>query len=560
LLPLASFLDEQADEIVQRAERAWETTILLFSLLTRVQREQIRRLAQNTISVWAIRLRQDPTYARRVYELGQEWGEQAAGWELHVYSFTKAVDILATTAWEYLATFYPTAQLSAPTVFFLAHSRDQVLDDLRVPLLSTYLQKREIELEQTQFSLQGELSLPGRSLLLELGNRLQANLTQLIPNWIERVRQAPSVTPAMEELLERRGGALVDLLLTLLQSPTAETGAASLSNVRDIGLESAQAGVSFQEMFHALQQLRPILWDMVYEVYRREQYWHPAEFIEVLARLHLLLDLFSEGIGQAYLRQKEMIIQEQAEELRKRDLNLAREMLESLLPSKQLQLPHTDLGAVWLPAREIGGDFYDIFAVDQDDVMILLGDVSGKGISAALLVSMVKYVVKANAPLHSSPAALLTVANRLFYQDMGPELFVTMFAARYTPATGKLLYTSAGHDPCYLCRAGTSARLLRLPSQGPVLGIFPEITLRDRRLWMQPRDVLLLYTDGLVNINCPDKRPVSGRRLCRFLDEHRSMRAQPLAQELVRETIGVCDTFDDITVVTLKREGDARHA
>ena len=111
----------------------------------------------------------------------------------------------------------------------------------------------------------------------------------------------------------RRGTRWSSLLLTLLQSPTPETGAASLTNVRAIGLESAQAGVSFQEMFHALQQLRPILWDTVYEIYRREQYWHPAEFIEVLARLHLLLDLFSEGIGQAYLQQKEMIIQEQAE-------------------------------------------------------------------------------------------------------------------------------------------------------------------------------------------------------------------------------------------------------
>ena len=364
----------------------------------------------------------------------------------------------------------------------------------------------------------------------------------------------------MEELLQRRGEALVELLLMLLQSPTAETGAASLSNVRDIGLESAQAGVSFQEMFHALQQLRPILWDMVYEVYRREQYWHPAEFIEVLARLHLLLDLFSEGIGQAYLRQKEMIIQEQAEELRKRDLNLAREMLESLLPSKHLQVPHTDIGAVWTPSREIGGDFYDIFPIDNDDVMILLGDVSGKGISAALLVSMVKYVVKANAPLHRSPAALLMVANRLFYQDMGPELFVTMFAARYTPATGKLLYTSAGHDPCYLCRDGERARLQTLESQGPVLGIFQEITLRDRRLWIQPRDVLLLYTDGLVNLRCPDKHLTTGKQLCRFISAHRELPAESLAQALVQDTIGDCETTDDITVVTLKRESVPDHA
>ena len=242
--------------------------------------------------------------------------------------------------------------------------------------------------------------------------------------------------------------------MVLLQSPTPETGAASLTNVRQIGLESAQAGVSFQEMFHALQQLRPTLWDTVYEIYRREQYWHPAEFIEVLARLHLLLDLFSEGIGQAYLQQKEMIIQEQAEALHKRDLNLAREILESLLPNQRLTLPQTDIGSVWMPSREIGGDFYDVFALEGGDVVFILGDVSGKGISAALLVSMVKYVIKANAPWYNSPAALLTVANRLFYQDMGPEMFVTMFAGT--------VFAILREDGLYQCRPRS---LLRVPAK-----------------------------------------------------------------------------------------------
>ena len=436
-----------------------------------------------------------------------------------------------------------------------------MLDDLRIPLFSTYLSTREVELEEMRFTLQGALTLPGRSLLLELGNRLQANKERVLPSWIDSVRQSPGATSAMEKLLERRGGRLMDLLLSLLQSPTAETSASSLSNVRAIGLESAQAGVSFQEMFHALQQVRPILWDIVYEIYRREQYWHPAEFIEVLARLFLLLDLFSEGIGQAYLQQKETIIQEQAEELHRRDLNLAREILESLLPHHTLTLPHTDIGSIWIPAREIGGDFYDIFPVENGDIMLIIGDVSGKGISAALLVSMVKYVLKANAPLHASPASLLTVANRLFYQDMGPELFVTMFAARYNPATGTLTYTSAGHDPCYLCHGGKQAHLTSLDSQGPLLGIFPEITLTDCTLQMRPGDTLLLYTDGLVNVRCQGRLPVDSRHLCGYLRESAALPAQALAQHLLDRTVEHCDATDDITLLVVKRvEEEQLHA
>lgn len=555
LLPLAAFLDDHAREIVQIAERAWDSSILLFALLSESQRAQIRELAERIIHLWALRLRQEPQYARRIYELGEEWGRQAAEWKLHIYSFNKALDLLAHATWDYLANHYPMTRLSPATVFFLGRSRDQILDDLGVPLLSTYLQVRETEMERTQFSLGSSLSLPGKSLLLELGTRLQAKLDQVIPAWVERVRKAPGATAPMEELLARRGGHLLDSLLTLLQSPTQETSATILASVQEIGLESAQAGVSFQEMFHALQQFRPILWDTVYDIYQHEQYWHPAEFIEAMARLHLLLDLFSEGIGQAYLRQKEMIIQHQADELRRRDLNLAREMLENLLPRQRLEIAHTDIGAVWIPSSEIGGDFYDIFSADEE-VFLMIGDVSGKGISAALLVSMVKYVLKANAPLYRSPAKLLTLANRLFYQDMGPELFVTLFCAHYTPKNGQVVYTSAGHDPCYVCRAGQPPRITTLPSQGPVLGVFPAITLKDKRVNLRDGDVMLLYTDGLVNVRCGDRRSVDSRRLCGHLNAHRELPAQEIVQAVLREAVEGCEPTDDITALVLKRMGE----
>ncbi|MHB9131906.1 MAG: PP2C family protein-serine/threonine phosphatase [Armatimonadota bacterium] len=555
LLPLAAFVEEHASEIVQRAERAWESTILLFTQLSEPQRELIRKLARQTVAIWAIRLRQDPGYARGVYELGTEWGEQASRWELHVYSFTKAIHLLAVATWEYLAEVYPLDHLSPATVFFLGRSRDQVIDDIQIPLMSTYLQQREDELEHTRFSLQGRLSLPGQSLLQELGNRLNANKDRVVPAWITSVQEIEESTPAMLELLNHRAGVLVDLLLSLLASPTPETSAASLSNVRAIGLESAQQGVSFQEMFHALQQLRPILWDTVYEIYRREQYWHPAEFIEVLARLHMLLDLFSEGIGQAYLQQKEMIIQEQAEALHRRDLNLARDMLEGLLPKRTLCIPYTDVGAAWIPAREIGGDFYDVFELDDGDFIFLIGDVSGKGISAALLVSMVKYIIKANAPMYRSPAELLTVANRLIVQDLGPELFVTMFTVRYTPSSGKIVYTSAGHDTCFICRGSQQARNISLPSQGPVLGVFPEVELSDLSYKLEPGDMLLLYTDGLVNIRCGGKQSISALRLCPPLRRHAQLPTQEIVQHLLDEVVNGCETTDDITILLVKHEG-----
>ncbi len=553
LLRLGDFIAAHADEIVRRTERVWESSILLFAELDDEQRAQIRELAVQTLFVWNQRLRQDPSYARQVHELGQQWGEQAARWSLHIYSFTRALELLIQTLWEYIAETYPMAQLSPAAVFFIGRLRDQVIENISVPLLSVYLQQREVAMAQTHFTLDSPLTLPGRSLLLELRNRLLADRDRVLPAWVESVRRSTRTTESMETLLAQRGGQLLDLLLSLLQSPTPETGAASLSTVRQIGLDSAQAGVSFREMFHALQQLRPILWESVYEIYRFEQYWHPAEFIEALARLHLLLDLFSEGIGQAYLRQKEMIIQEQAEALHRRDLSLAREILEGLLPRRSLSFSTMEIGATWLPSREIGGDFYDIFELDDGDIMLLIGDVSGKGISAALLVSMVKYVLKANAPYHRSPASLFRVANRLFYTDMGPELFVTAFAARYTPATGRLVYSSAGHDPGYLCRVNARSRAIPLPSQGPALGIFPEITLKDRRVMLNAHDVVFLYTDGLVNVRCGDELRMELGDLCELVHQYRTLPAPTMVQRIVDEMTTACEATDDITALALKR-------
>jgi len=139
---------------------------------------------------------------------------------------------------------------------------------------------------------------------------------------------------------------------------------------------------------------------------------------------------------------------------------------------------------------------------------------------------------------------------------MGPELFVTMFVARYTPETGKLMYSSAGHDPCYICRGSKSERSLELPSQGPVLGIFPEVELEDCEHILQPGDSLLLYTDGLVNVRCEHEYSVDSRRLCNTLRKHGNLPAQAQAQGLFEDITRGCEQTDDITILIARRDGE----
>ncbi len=104
-----------------------------------------------------------------------------------------------------------------------------------------------------------------------------------------------------------------------------------------------------------------------------------------------------------------------------------------------------------------------------------------------------------------------------------------------------------------MCRHDDNRRTIELPSQGPALGIFPDATLQDRQVTLMPGDVMLLYTDGLVNVRCNGRRQVNSRRFCGIIRDHQTLPAQQLVQALLTHTVANCDPTDDITVLVVKR-------
>jgi len=147
-------------------------------------------------------------------------------------------------------------------------------------------------------------------------------------------------------------------------------------------------------------------------------------------------------------------------------------------------------------ATKIGGDFYDIFEMEHDKVGIMVGDVSGKGLEAAAVTSLVKNTVKAYSYEETSPALILKKADRVLRKGIDTSCFITLFLGILDTKTGNLIYCSGGHPPAIIKRANSDISLLAT-SSGPI-GILPEPEFIDERQTLKRGDILVLYTDGIT--------------------------------------------------------------
>jgi serine phosphatase RsbU (regulator of sigma subunit) len=180
-----------------------------------------------------------------------------------------------------------------------------------------------------------------------------------------------------------------------------------------------------------------------------------------------------------------------------KELEMARGVQRSLLPSCLPRILGFTLAADWRPAREVAGDFYDFFPLADGRWGMVLADVSGKGAPAALYMAMARSLIRSEAGRYSKPSAVLTEVNRRLLVESCGEMFVTVFYAIVDPVLRSLTYASAGHEPPFLRRA--SGGVERLAYGGLIMGLFEELTLTDGTLNLGSGDTLVAYTDGLTD-------------------------------------------------------------
>ena len=243
----------------------------------------------------------------------------------------------------------------------------------------------------------------------------------------------------------------------------------------------------------------------------------------------------------------------------RQELGVAAQMQESILPTDFPRHPRYEVHASMTPAREVGGDFYDFFRLEDDSLGIVVADVSGKGVPAALFMMVSRTLMKGTAIGKSDPAACLAEVNQLLTESNEEAMFVTLFYARFDPVTGHLEYANAGHNLPYVVKS--SGEVLQIECDpGLVLGVIPDFEFPGGALQLEPGDALFFYTDGINEAMNEDGVEFGDDRLTRLLAEAAGSSASDFSERVVQavhEHAGEAPQSDDITCMTLDFRGDA---
>jgi serine phosphatase RsbU (regulator of sigma subunit) len=265
----------------------------------------------------------------------------------------------------------------------------------------------------------------------------------------------------------------------------------------------------------------------------------------------------------------EDLLREAAEKKRlEEELRIAREIQMSLLPQGPLVMPGLSLTALCVPAREVGGDYYDFLPLDDHRLGLLIADVSGKGTSAALYMAELKGLVLSLSGIHTSPRALLIAANRIIANNLDARSFITMTYAVIDLRARTMTYARAGHTPL-IYKPGPSAdsrHVQILAPDGLVLGLkldngeMFERLLQEQTIPLCAGDLYVFFTDGITEaMNAGDDCFGEGR-LGAILDEHAHLPSEELRERVLREIdafVGDAPQHDDMTLILLKVDDEA---
>ena len=280
--------------------------------------------------------------------------------------------------------------------------------------------------------------------------------------------------------------------------------------------------------------------------------------LEVLAPLRAELSkaFAADRIDMEYYEVGEMHTQEiRQRELVEQELEVARSIQQASLPKEVPTLEGWQISPFYRPAREVGGDFYDFHFLSEGRVGLVVGDATGKGVPAALVMSTTLGMLQlaAGALDSSSPGEVLSRVNETLFARIPPNMFVTCFYAILDPESATLSYANAGHDLPYVLR-GSGGECEELRARGMPLGLMPQMSYEEKEIVFQEGDSALFYTDGFVEAHDPQREMFGFPRLQALVAEHAE--EGPLGDVLLEELYSFVgegwEQEDDITLLTLR--------
>ena len=241
----------------------------------------------------------------------------------------------------------------------------------------------------------------------------------------------------------------------------------------------------------------------------------------------------------------------------RQELDIARNMQQSILPTRFPDDPACQIHAVMHPAREVGGDFYDFFPVRPGEIGLVVADVSGKGIPAALFMAVSRTVLKATAVTGLTPGACLTAVNDLLAEENTQTMFVTLFYGILDTRSGRLVYANGGHNPPYVRRATGAVETVRA-TDGIALGVVDQMPYDDAELQLASGDALVLFTDGVTEALDAEQNEYTAERLEQSLRRFRGGGVVALMEHVLADVTAFAadaEQADDLTLMTVRYTG-----
>lgn len=242
-----------------------------------------------------------------------------------------------------------------------------------------------------------------------------------------------------------------------------------------------------------------------------------------------------------------------------RELEIAHQVQFRLLPEKNPTIPGYSVNGICIPAKEVGGDYYDFIELGDSKLGIVIGDVSGKGLPAAFYMTLTKGIFQSSVNTNLSPKDALIKINRLLKNSLEPGTFVTMYYGVLDYANHKLTYARAGHEPAIYYDSERN-KIDFLKPNGIGLGIKSgsvfEKNIENRELVMNKNDVLIFYTDGFTDARNNMRDDFGRKRLLNFVSENKEKPSRELIDDLLKDVAkfeGQIQQYDDMTIISIKR-------
>ncbi|HTV59731.1 MAG TPA: SpoIIE family protein phosphatase [Verrucomicrobiae bacterium] len=282
-----------------------------------------------------------------------------------------------------------------------------------------------------------------------------------------------------------------------------------------------------------------------------EKPWTNARLLEILQRQ---IQIGREKREERQRSREESRVQKESKKKREhleREIEEARATQEGFLPKSAPQLAGYDISGTWQPCRVVGGDYFDFLPYGDDRMGICIGDVAGKGMPAAMLMSNLQAAVRGLASPAIPPDDLCARLNAQIYRNIASDRFITFFYAQLRGESRELRYCAAGHNPPIVTRADGTAE--RLGEGGGVLGVFPMVSYSMGASQLRSGDRVVMFTDGISEAANADGEEFGDKRLVELVAENRKAGARELQEKILRTVGEFClgNWHDDATLVVI---------